>query len=134
MIRSGGCQCGACRYELTSAPLGVFVCHCIECRRQSASAFGISVEVPRAAFRMVAGTPQRWSRTTDSGRVLHCQFCPQCGTRLYHCGAPPGPIFIKGGSLDGPVDLSQATHIWTSRKLPGVVIPPGAVQYPQEPD
>ena len=43
-------------------------------------------------------------------------------------------LSVKGGSLDRPVDLSSAIHIWTSRKLPGVVIPEGVAQFPQEPE
>jgi hypothetical protein len=43
-------------------------------------------------------------------------------------------ISIKGGSLDEPVDLSNAIHIWTVRKLPGVIIPENARQYAREPD
>ena len=42
-------------------------------------------------------------------------------------------IHVKGGSLDQPIDLTSAVHLWTSRKLPGVVVPPGAQQYPEEP-
>jgi hypothetical protein len=41
---------------------------------------------------------------------------------------------LKGGSLDEPVDLRSAAHIWTSRKLAGVEIPPGAAQFSSEPD
>ncbi len=40
---------------------------------------------------------------------------------------------IKAGSLDDPVDMTNAIHIWTSRKLNGVIIPEVALQYPQEP-
>ena len=43
-------------------------------------------------------------------------------------------VSIKGGSLDRPVDLTRATHIWVSRKLPGVVIPEGAPQFAEEPE
>jgi hypothetical protein len=43
-------------------------------------------------------------------------------------------ISIKGGSLDEPVDLTDAIHIWTSRKLTGVVIPAGSLQYEGEPE
>jgi hypothetical protein len=39
----------------------------------------------------------------------------------------------QGRLLDEPVDLSKAIHIWTARKLPGTIIPPGAEQYPEEP-
>jgi hypothetical protein len=131
----GGCQCGAVRYEISEAPLAVYVCHCRECRKQSASAFGISVEVRRAAFRVVGGSPKTWSRPTDSGRTLDCRFCPNCGSRLWHeAAAGAETITVKGGSLDAPVDLSTAIHIWTSRRLPGVTIPEGAPQFAREPE
>ena len=45
----------------------------------------------------------------------------------------PKTVTIKAGSLDEAVDFSTAIHIWTSRKLPGLVIPPGAEHYPEEP-
>lgn len=129
---TGGCQCGALRYEADTAPLGLYVCHCAECRRQSASAFGISVIIDAAAFRLVRGTAKCWERGADSGRRLACWFCPDCGGRLWHDGRR-GTVSIKGGTLDAPPDLSRAVHIWTLRKLPGVAIPEGAVSYPEEP-
>ena len=45
-----------------------------------------------------------------------------------------GRLSVKGGSLDEPVDLRDAIHIWTSRKLAGVVIPDDVRQFPEEPD
>ena len=132
---SGGCQCGAARYVVSGAPLEIYVCHCRECQKQSASAFGISVSVRPADFRLTEGTIGTWSRGTDSGRTLHCMFCRTCGSRLWHRSADPAlPISIKGGTLDVPVDLAGAIHIWTARKLTGVAIPAGARQFPGEPD
>lgn len=130
----GGCQCGAVRYACNAAPLRIYACHCTECRRQSASAFGISVTVPQSAFRVAQGQPRRWSRPTDSGHVLDCWFCADCGTRLWHQrrGASD-TLNIKGGSLDAPVDLRAAVHIWTRSALPGVVIPGDAAIFPREP-
>ena len=43
---TGGCQCGAVRYECDAAPRTLYVCHCLECRHQSGSAFGMSLEMP----------------------------------------------------------------------------------------
>jgi hypothetical protein len=43
-------------------------------------------------------------------------------------------ISIKGGSLDEPFDLTNAVHIWTSRKLSGVMVPDNALQFAGEPD
>jgi len=130
---AGGCQCGGVRYEIAETPRALYVCHCRECRRQSASAFGVSIFVARAAFRLTRGAPRRWSRPTDSGRTLHCFFCPDCGSRLWHEAAAGGEtISVKGGSLDAELDLGPAIHVWTARKLPGVIIPAHAPQYPGE--
>lgn len=134
MARAGGCQCGRVRYESAGEPLALYVCHCRECRKQSASAFGMSFIVPRDGFQVISGTPHFWIRKADSGNDVTCAFCPQCGSRLWHeRSAAVGTVTIKAGSLDEAVDFSTAIHIWTSRKLPGLVIPPDAEQYPQEP-
>jgi hypothetical protein len=139
-MRTGGCQCGEVRYESEGGPTELYVCHCRECRGQSASAFGISFIAPRKGLRVTQGAPKFWSRPTDSGGRLKCAFCPTCGSRLWHesVGEPETvdieTVSIKGGSLDDPPDLSAAFHIWTSRKLPGVAIPEGARQFPEEPD
>ena len=131
---SGGCQCGACRYRVTGAPLRLYVCHCSECRAQSASAFGISLIVGADDVRLTAGVPRVWQRPTDSGGRLACSFCPECGTRLFHQRSSRAQsLSVKGGTLDDRLDLSQAFHIWTASKLPGVVIPPGATCHAQEP-
>jgi len=129
----GGCQCGAVRYRLAEPPVQVYICHCTECRRQSASAFGISVYVAREAFRLTQGTPRRWTRPATVSGVCHCHFCPDCGVRIWHEGADEPTLSVKGGTLDTPPDLSRAIHIWTSSGLPGLVIPPGAEAYPDEP-
>ncbi len=132
---TGGCQCGRVCYEISGPPGTVYVCHCRECRRQSASAFGISVTVRSADLRLTRGTPLVWSRPADSGRAVDCHFCPDCGSRLWHGDlAREAEVSVKGGSLDQPVDLGPAVHIWTSRKLPGVVIPPGAATFTEEPE
>jgi hypothetical protein len=133
-MRTGGCQCGAIRYEISGEPKTLYVCHCIECRRQSASAFGMSLMVERLGFRVTQGSSKFWTRRADSGREVRCAFCPDCGSRLWHEREGfAETVTIKAGSLDEPVDLTNAIHIWTSRKLAGVIIPDEALQYPQEP-
>lgn len=131
----GGCQCGRVRYEAPGEPLVLYVCHCTECRKQSSSAFGVSFTVPRSELVLLRGEPSFWSRQTASGHTLECAFCANCGSRLWHqSSGSPETLNIKGGSLDEPLDLGPAIHIWTASKLPGVVIPPGATTFPGEPD
>jgi hypothetical protein len=133
-MKTGGCQCGAVRYECAGEPSALFVCHCRECRHQSGSAFGMSLLMPPGTLRVTTGTPEFWTRRADSGWHIRSAFCPDCGSRLWDEPEPGDCLVIKAGSLDQPVDMSQAIHIWTSRKLPGIVIPPGAQQFPEEPE
>ena len=131
---TGGCQCGAVRYRSDGEPGGLYACHCRECQKLSVSAFSLSLLVPRSGFHLIEGTPKSWTRPTASGQRLDCYFCPHCGSRVWH-DAPhePWTITIKAGSLDEPVDLGEAIHIWTSRRLPGVMIPADTEQWPEEP-
>ncbi len=132
-MRTGRCQCGEVCYESVGEPLALYICHCRECQKQSASAFGITVNVQLAGFRVTHGTPKYWSRSTDSGRRLKCAFCPTCGSRLWHeHDQASETVSIKGGSLDEPIDVSNAIHVWVSRKLPGIIIPDGAKQFPED--
>ncbi|MBO0740812.1 MAG: GFA family protein [Hyphomicrobiaceae bacterium] len=134
LSRTGGCQRGAVRYELLAPPLKIYICHCAECRKQSASAFGISLIVRAKSFALTRGSPQRWCRPTDSGRTLDCYFCANCGSRVWHGDATrEETISVKGGSLDDATDVSLAAHIWTSRKLHGVIIPEHAERHAREP-
>jgi hypothetical protein len=68
-------------------------------------------------------------RNPGRARPTAAARCNACSARTAARGSG-----TKGGSLDEPPDLSAAIHIWTSRKLPGVIIPDGARQYPEEPD
>lgn len=132
-MRTGRCQCGEIRYESFGEPLGLYICHCRECQKQSASAFGITLEVSYSGFHIIQGLPKYWERLTDSGRRLNCAFCSTCGSRLWHEYDPVSEtISIKGGSLDEPVDLSNAIHVWVTRKLPGIIIPDDAKQFPED--
>jgi hypothetical protein len=133
--RTGGCQCGTVRYEVAEPPHAIFVCHCTECRKQSASAFGISVFFRSSVFRLLQGMPKKWSRRTGSGHLLDSYFCPECGSRVWDGDKDREEfVCIKGGSLDEALDLGSAVHIWTKRALPGVAIPAHALSYPEEPE
>ena len=107
-MRTGGCQCGAVRYEISSPPVELYVCHCRECQKRSSSAFGISAIFRRVDFRLTQGAVKSWARPTDTGRRLRCVFCPDCGSRLWHERESEvlPTISVKGGSLDQPVDLA----------------------------
>ena len=136
---TGGCQCGALRYGISGRPLTLYACHCTECRHQSASSHGLSLWVHEADFHLT-GKPERWTRPTDSGRLMHCFFCPTCGSRLWHKGSeepadPRQAVFsVKAGSLDHARLLDPIGHIWTRSKMAGTVIPQNTLVCEAAPD
>lgn len=117
----GGCQCGSVRYRIEEEPLGLAVCHCRDCQRQSGSAFAMSLDVPREAFRLLSGALETFTAACDSGRTKECAFCGICGTRIYHRGE--WGMSIKAGTLDDTSALRPDAHYWTKRKQPWVEIP-----------
>lgn len=125
---TGGCQCGALRYEIRAEPLTVYVCHCTECQHQSGSAFGMSVMVPRPAFVYTKGNPRRWKRVADSGRAIESDMCESCGVRpVNHPSANDKVSIVKPGTLDDTRWLHPVGHIWTKSAQPWVTIPDGTI-------
>ena len=123
--RDGGCQCGTVRYRLAGEPLGLAVCHCTDCQRQSGSAFGMSLLLPSESFRLLSGALRTFTVRCDSGRTKFCAFCPSCGTRIYH-QIIDAVLSVKPGTLDDTSWLSPAAHYWTKSKQPWVPVPDGA--------
>lgn len=133
---AGGCQCGAVRYEIRADPMTLYACHCTECQRQSGSAFSLSLVVPRESVVVTGGTPKRWRRVHESGRVIQCLFCGDCGSRLWHePERNPAVTILKAGTLDDTRWLYPVGHIWTRSALPWPGIPRDTVNYEmQQPD
>jgi hypothetical protein len=114
------------RYRIEGDPVALIVCHCTQCQRQSGSAFGMSLVVPKQAFVLESGTPRAFTRKADSGGSVACHFCPDCGTRIYHAPERMAEtVNVKPGTLDDTSELAPRAHVWTSCKQPWVPIPEG---------
>lgn len=131
---TGGCQCGAIRYTLRGAPVVFYICHCTECQKQSASAFGESFRVRQDDLE-VDGAVATFTRIGTSGNELACDFCPDCGTRLFHRRAKYSETMnIKAGTLDDTSWLRPAGHIWVRSKQPWVKIGANELTYERQPE
>jgi hypothetical protein len=127
---AGGCQCGNIRYRLEGGPFEVVACHCIDCQRQSGSAFGMSLALKPDQFVLISGKLKNFIVTTDGGRIKTCSFCPACGTRIHHRSTRG--LSVKAGTLDDTSGLKPTAHYWTKRKQPWVVIPDGVRQVKED--
>ncbi len=130
----GRCQCGACDFTIRRETLAVYACHCLECQRQSASAFALSAPVRRAEF-VISGPTLAWSRPADSGAITDCHFCRDCGVRLFHASRLTTDwVTVKAGLIEAAGTISPAAHIWVSRKAAWVTLPPDAERFETQPD
>jgi hypothetical protein len=124
-MREGGCSCGAVRYRLAGDPLFVHCCHCLNCQRQTGSAFVVNVLIEAERVEIVAGTPQAVDVPRDDGSAQEIFRCPDCQVALYSRYGHSRVYFVRAGTLDDPASVSPDVHIFTRSKLPWVVLPEG---------
>ena len=131
---AGQCECGEVQYRVTGTAATFFACHCTECQRQSASAFGLALWLKGADIQLLSGALKEWVRTTPLGKRMACRFCPTCGTRVFHQMLGQSAIMsIKPGTLNDTKGLEPVAHIWTASKQSWLEIPAGTLQYQEGP-
>ena len=98
-VWTGGCQCGAVRYRLKSAPTNPHICHCRMCQKAVGNYFAALARVPLTDIEWTRGTLAIFA----SSSAVERGFCAACGTPLTYRFLPPGDrINITLGSLDDP--------------------------------
>ncbi|HUN45998.1 MAG TPA: GFA family protein [Stellaceae bacterium] len=121
----GGCACGAVRYRMSSAPMFVHCCHCLDCQRQTGSAFVLNALIEADRVTLLKGEPKAVPVPTDSGKPHRIFRCPSCETAVWSEYGGAGPVirFVRVGTLDNPAALAPDVHIYTRSKQPWVTLP-----------
>jgi hypothetical protein len=121
----GGCSCRAIRYRMQGPPMFVNCCHCLDCQRQTGSAFVLNAIVERDRVTLLSGAPEPVPVPTDSGRPHDIWRCPTCRVAVWSDYGRRGTmIFVRVGTLDNPHALKPDAHIFTRTKQPWVKLPP----------
>ena len=123
--REGGCSCGAVRYRLTSEPMFVHCCHCLNCQRQTGGAFVINLLIEADRVQLLSGEPQPVDVPRDDGSAQRIYRCPTCQVAMFSEYGRPEVRFVRAGTLDEPASVAPDAHIYTRSKLPWVTIPEG---------
>jgi hypothetical protein len=121
--REGGCSCGAIRYRLASDPLFTHCCHCLNCQRQTGSAFVINLLIEADRVELLEGTPNAVDVPRDDGSKQKIFRCPTCQVALFSQYTRPEVSFVRGGTLDDPLAVAPDVHIFTRTKLSWVTLP-----------
>jgi hypothetical protein len=127
---TGGCACGAIRYECTAEPIMALNCHCRDCQRASGTAYASGIFVPASALRF-SGEPKYHVSTADSGNIASRGFCGDCGSPVV-AKQSQWPVFIiYASSLDVPSDHRPTMDIFTSSAQPWDHMDPALPKYPK---
>ena len=111
-MQTGGCFCGAIRYEITAPLTAVTYCHCSKCRRWHGHV-GAYTAVDREGFRLTEARGLKWHSV--SATVLR-GFCQECGSSVLFDETPDKKISICAGTLDEPSGVREKAHIFAGSK------------------
>jgi hypothetical protein len=116
---TGGCHCGAIRFEADVDPERVGICHCTDCQRLSGAPYRASAAAPADRVSFSGGEPSIYIKTADSGRKRAQAFCPACGSPLYATGAEDrATLNIRLGAIDQRDQLTPIRQIWCRSAQP----------------
>ena len=130
---TGGCLCGALRYQAEGAPLYAGHCYCADCRKASGSGFIPFMGFARSAVKFT-GQPLSYRSKAAKGTDAVRNFCPVCGGLVFGGELGISDSFtIYAGSLDDPCSFQPTVAIFAGNRVPWVVIPPGLTVFEEMP-
>lgn len=109
-VITGGCVCGAVRYQVNGSLRPVIACHCEQCRRFSGH-FVAATATRKAYFQLLKADGLKWY-SYQAG--LRQGFCQACGSSLFFEDEQGERISIAAGSLDQAQGLQIAAHIFAA--------------------
>jgi hypothetical protein len=119
----GRCTCGEVRFSMARDPLFVHCCHCTWCQRETGSAFALNAMIETDAVTLHEGTPETIDTPSNSGLGQRIQRCPTCRVAVWsHYGKSDRLAFVRVGALEDPSRCPPSIHIFTTTKLPWVIL------------
>ena len=121
--RTASCRCGQLRATVTGEPVRVSVCHCLNCKKRSGSAFAVQARWP-ADQVTIEGRSKSFEKVADSGNRATFHFCPECGSDVHYDinGKFDGQVAIPLGAFDDPYSLTPRFSVWEERQHDWLVI------------
>jgi len=132
--RAASCRCGQLTATATGEPVRLSVCHCLNCKKRSGSAFAVQARWPSAQVA-IDGESKSFVKVADSGNRATFHFCPECGSDVYY--EIDGKfddkfndlIAVPLGAFDDPFFLTPAFSVWENRKHEWVEIVGDGVEH-----
>jgi hypothetical protein len=129
---TGGCMCGAIRYECTAETISMGLCHCRDCQYATGSAFAAALISPRSAVT-ITGSVKYYQVTGDSGNLISRGFCANCGSRLFGLRENTDRVSIQAGSLDDPSCFKPQLDLYVASAQPWDYLNPKLLKFAKFP-
>lgn len=131
---TGGCACGALRYDILGEPVAMLDCQCRQCQRESGTGHQSHLTFA-AADVATEGAPTFFESVGDGGTVKHRGFCPTCGNPVYlRFPAMPDLLIVTPASLDDPSLFTPRFATWTAAGQDWDHLAPGTTRYRNMPE
>jgi hypothetical protein len=130
--RTASCSCGQLRIDVRGDPLGVGICHCLECQRRTGSVFATLARF--AAPYRVHGDATEYVRADDQGAKFRFRFCPTCGTTVYHTEeGREDSVGVAVGAFADPDFPAPRVSVYDCRRHAWVKVPEGMRVFGKDP-
>lgn len=131
---TGGCACGAIRYEATAEPVVILNCHCRDCQRSSGGGYQTHFVVLKDSLRIVEGTPKFYGTPSENSGHTQRGFCPDCGSPLFtQPEAAPHIASVTAASLDDPARYIPQMDVWTCDTTAWTTLNPALTKFDKYP-
>ena len=130
---TGGCLCGALRYEAEGEPLYAGHCYCTDCQKASGSGFIPFMGFPSSALRFTGQSRPFVSKAANGGDATR-NFCPVCNSLVFGGVVGESDSFtIYVGSLDDKSLFHPKIAIFARNRPHWAILPPGLTVFDEMP-
>jgi hypothetical protein len=127
---TGGCLCGAVRFEVTEPPLGAGYCHCTRCQRRTGTASSIQAQVAPGSVRILSG--EDLLRAYEPADGLAKVFCSVCGSSLWSRRPDGDVLSVRFGVFDRDPGIRPTYRQFVAYAAPWEPIPDdGLERFPE---
>ena len=128
---TGGCGCGAVRFEIDAPLLSASYCHCTRCQRRTGTAASANARLAPGSFRFVAGEEHIRTWAPEGG--FEKAFCSLCGSALFsRAPESPEPMGVRLGALDSDPGIRPQWHQFVAYAAAWEPLPDdGLPRYPE---
>jgi hypothetical protein len=119
---TGGCGCGAVRFEISEPLVSAIYFHCTRCQHRTGAGAAASARLAPGAFAVTAGEEHMRAWAPEGG--FDKVFCGECGSALLARDPESGEaVFVRLGAIEGDPGVRPSAHMFVANAAPWEPVP-----------